>query len=122
MNETKLIFDSNLRASFNGFSFMLKLFDLGNNSIAPALRLYENHIEYRGALGLSSCSYENITKVDTFTMLFTKSIVLCFKHTSITFSGNFRYDQNRIACLRSFLNKGCLLTEAALTVAGVLKQ
>ena len=122
MNETKPIFDSNLRASFNGLSFMPKLFALGNNSIAPALRLYDNHIEYRGAFGLSSCNYESITKVDIFTMLFTKSVVLYFEHTSITFSGNFRDDQSRIACLRSFLNKGCLLTEAALTVAGVLKQ
>ena len=122
MNETKPIFDSNLRASFNGLSFMPKLFALGNNSIAPALRLYENHIEYRGAFGLSSCNYENIAKVDIFTMLFTKSIVLYFKNTPITFSGNFRDDQNRKACLRSFLNQGCLLTEPALTVAGVLKQ
>ena len=62
------------------------------------------------------------TKVDIFTMLFTKSVVLYFEHTSITFSGNFRDDQNRKACLRSFLNKGCLLTEAALTVAGILKK
>ena len=122
MNETKPIFDSNLRASFNGLSFMPKLFALGNNSIAPVLRLYENHIEYRGAFGLSSCNYENIIKVDIFTVLFTKSVVLYFEHTSITFSGNFRDDQNRIACLRSFLNKGCLLTEAALTVAGVLRK
>ena len=122
MNETKPIFDSNLLASFNGLSFMPKLFALGNNSMAPALRLYENHIEYRGAFGLSSCNYEDITKVDIFTMLFTKSIVLYFEHTLITFSGNFCDDQNRIACLRSFLNKGCLLTEAALTVAGVLKR
>ena len=101
---------------------MPKLFALGNNSIAPALRLYENYIEYCGAFGLSNCNYENITKIDVFTMLFTKSVVLYFEHTSITFSGNFRDDQSRIACLRSFLNKGCLLTEAALTVAGVLKQ
>ena len=101
---------------------MPKLFALGNNSIAPALRLYENHIEYRGAFGLSSCNYEKITKVDVFTMFFTKSVVLYFEHTSITFSGNFRDDQNRIGCLRYFLNKGCLLTEAALTCAGVLKQ
>ena len=122
MNETKPIFDSNLRASFNGFSFMPKLFALGNNSIAPVLRLYENHIEYRGAFGLSGCNYEDITKVDIFTMLFTKSVVLYFEHTSITFSGNFRDDQNRKACLRSFLNKGYLLTEAALTVAGILKK
>ena len=122
MNETKPIFDSNLRASFNGLSFMPKLFALGNNSIAPALRLYENYIEYCGAFGLSNCNYENITKIDVFTMLFTKSVVLYFEHTSITFSGNFRDDQSRIACLRSFLNKGCLLTEAALTVAGILKE
>ena len=100
---------------------MPKLFALGNNSIAPVLRLYENHIEYRGAFGLSSCNYENITKVDIFTVLFTKSIVLYFKDTPITFSGNFCDDQNRIACLQSFLNKECLLTDAALTVAGVLK-
>ena len=85
MNETKPIFDSNLRASFNGLSFMPKLFALGNNSIAPALRLYENHIEYRGAFGLSSCNYENTAKVDIFTILFTKSIVLYFKNTPITF-------------------------------------
>ena len=101
---------------------MPKLFALGNNSIAPVLRLYENHIEYRGAYGLSNYNYENITKVDIFTMLFTKSVVLYFEHTSMTFSGNFRDDQNRKACLRSFLNKGCLLTEAALTVAGILKK
>ncbi len=101
---------------------MPKLFALGNNSLAPALRLYENHIEYCGAFGLSSCNYENITKIDTFTMLFTKSVVLYFEDTSITFSGNFYDDQSRMACLRTFLNKRCLLTEAALTVAGVLKQ
>ena len=101
---------------------MPKLFALSNNSIAPVLRLYENHIEYRGAFGLSGCNYEDITKVDIFTMLFTKSVVLYFEHTSITFSGNFRDDQNRKACLRSFLNKGYLLTEAALTVAGILKK
>ena len=101
---------------------MPKLFALGNNSIAPVLKLYENHIEYRGAFGLNSCNYENIAKVDIFTMLFTKSVVLYFEHTSITFSGNFRDDRNRKACLRSFLNKGCLLTEAALTVAGILKK
>ena len=101
---------------------MPKFFALGNNSIAPVLRLYENHIEYRGAFGLSSCNYENITKIDTFTMLFTKSVVLYFEDTSITFSGNFYDDQSRMACLRTFLNKRCLLTEAALTVAGVLKQ
>ena len=101
---------------------MPKLFALGNNSIAPALRLYENHIEYRGAFGLSSCNYKDIKKIDIFAMLFTQSVVLYFERTSITFSGNFRDDQSRIACLRSFLNKGCLLTEAALTVAGVLKQ
>ena len=101
---------------------MPKLYALGNNSIAPALRLYENHIEYRGALGLSDCNYENIAKVDIFTVLFTKSIVLYFKNTPITFSGNFRDDQNRKACLRTFSSKGCQLTEEALIVAGVLKQ
>ena len=101
---------------------MPKLFALGNNSIAPVLRLYENHIEYRGAFGLSSCNYEDITKVDIFTMLFTKSVVLYFEHASITFSGNFRDDQSRRACLRSFLNKELQSTEEALTVAGILKQ
>ena len=101
---------------------MPKLFALSSNSIAPALNLYENHIKYRGLVGLRSCDYENIVKVDILTMPFTKSVVLYFEHTSITFSGNFRDDQNRKACLRSFLNKGCLLTEAALTVAGILKE
>jgi len=101
---------------------MPKLFALGNNSIAPALRLYDNHIEYCGVFGLNSCNYENITKIDTLTMPLTKSVVFYFEHTPITFSGNFLDDQSRVACLRSFLNKGCLLTEAALTVAGVLKQ
>ncbi len=101
---------------------MPKLFALGNHSIVPALRLYENHIEYRGAFSLSSCNYENIVKVDIFTIPFTKSVVLYFEYTSIIFSGNFRDEQNRIACLRAFSDKGCQLTEEALTVAGVLKQ
>ena len=68
---------------------MPKLFALGNNSIAPALRLYENHIEYRGALGLSSYNYKNTTKAGIFTMLLTKSITLYFKHTSINFLAIF---------------------------------
>ena len=120
MNETRPIFESDLRASFIGLSFIPKLFALSSNSIAPALNLYENHIKYRGLVGLRSCDYENIVKVDILTMPFTKSVVLCFR--TLTFSGNFRDDENRSACLQSFSNKGCQLTAEALTVAGVLKQ
>ena len=121
MHEAGLVFDSDLLAGFNGLSFMPKIWAMGSNSLKPVLRLYGDRIEYCGSFRLKKCDYANIEKVDVLTIPFTKSVVLYFNHTPRTFSGNFRRDQDRVACLRSFLAKECQLTEEALVIAGVLR-
>ena len=105
MHEAGLVFDSDLLAGFNGLSFMPKIWAMGSNSLKPVLRLYGDRIEYCGSFRLKKCDYTNIEKVDVLTIPFTKSVVLYFNHTPRTFSGNFRREQDRVTCLRSFWRK-----------------
>jgi hypothetical protein len=121
MNQIEPAFEADLLAAFTGLSFMPKIYTLTHNNAVPVLRLYEELIEYRGGFRLKESDYSNISKVDIFTILFTKSICLYFKDTPRTFYGNFRRDSERVACLKIFMGKGCQLTEEALVLVGVLK-
>ena len=88
MESKDVLFESDLLAAFSGFKFMPKFYAFTTNNAFPTLNLYHEHFDYRGGFRLKQSSYQNIEKIDVFTIPWTKSIVILLKSTPRTFSGN----------------------------------
>ncbi len=116
MDSQEVLFESDLLAAFTGFKFMPKFYAITNNSIAPRLKLYSDHFDYRGGLRLKQSSYQNVEKIDVFTIPWTKSIVIFLKNSPRTFSVNFKSEEQRVDCLRVFWCQGCSLSDAAIAL------
>jgi hypothetical protein len=101
-----------LVASFLSFKKAPLYIALAHNNAFPLFILFHDHIEYRVLLKKSKY-YHEIEYIDIRESVLTENIVIAFKDSHFTFSGNLMNKKNLMKVLSFFEKKGICLKDSA---------
>ncbi len=109
-----------LRASFTGIK-SAPLLAMADNSIAPLLKLYDDHIEYRVILK-GKKDYAQIERIEAVQGFGTQNVILIWRDSNFTFTGNLRQEEWLRELLRFFQRRQLPLSASALQVLDAPKK
>jgi len=107
-----------LKASFTGLRGLPRLVAIASNNASPLLMIYPDRIDYR-VIQRRQRPMGEIEMVDVQTAWRTVNIVLHFRNSPLTFSGNVGTEDAAKAAL-NLLPRSVPITPAALAMAGRL--